>query len=138
MSTKLPPESVRVLGSGPEQAPPGLSEVTINISVHRADENATAPDPRNRGKKKGTFTSPDPLVRVHSGTWVKWRLVGLPGTATFTVNFDNGSPFAVSTISDETAREAINDGSFHYQVSVTSGGETFSIPHCPEIEVGTP
>ena len=102
--------------------------VTIPIIVLRADEAAG-------NRRRGTFESPHPLVRVHVGTQIKWVLAG---SGTFKVLFQGLSPFADSVITDATPRTATNVGHYHYSISVTDGGETWTISGCPELDVGTP
>ena len=111
--------------------------VTIDIRVRHLDEYPDDPVPANRGRRKGSFSAPDPLVSVHTGTLVRWSVVE-PAGATFMVRFSKFSPFGGLEITDDTPRAANNNGAYHYKVFVMYNGEVFTIGDCPEIDVGTP
>ena len=101
--------------------------VQIPIHLNHADDVSG---------RTGSFTGPAPLVRVKKTDSVEWRIT--PPSDQFQVVFSGLSPFigAPSPIVNGTgALVAQNIGTYHYQVSVFDGENTWVISNCPEIIV---
>jgi plastocyanin len=113
--------------SSPGTSPETAQATKIPVHVNHAD------DPNGR---IGTFTGPGALVRVKAGDTVQWQIT--PATDQFTVSFPGFWPFQepagpiTRTTGPLTAK---NIGSYHYQISVSDGTNTWTISNCPEIVV---
>ncbi len=95
----------------------------------------------NPGKgRKGTFTSPPAKISLKQYDEIKWQITG---GQTFELNFSSysgsgeSSPFADNPITDSEFHTAVNEGLFHYTVTVkdAGGNELGTIAHCPEVGV---
>lgn len=119
---------------------PKTASTIIPIEVSRANTGALL---------SGTFTQPPPLFRVQQFSYVEWQLNKVNSNDTFIVSFPDVSPFSgnqttgspfpkLNAFSERSGpQQAVNEGSFHYQVFVTDGetGVVYSISNCPQIDV---
>ena len=92
------------------------------------------------GLQKGTFSHPNPKVRVLGDSDVSWEVQN--GDATFEVKFVGfKSPFTSGefSITNSNPRRTTNvPGRYHYAVLVrTRTGDIHTIDDCPEFEVVT-
>jgi hypothetical protein len=118
--------------------------VTIPIQINQAD---------GIDGRAGTFTKPNPHVRLKKGDSVKWRVN--PANLAFQVTFQDATPLedpagdpVFVVVKDNSpgapppppgespSFNAVKLGSYHYRLIVSDGATIWEIANCPELDVG--